>query len=382
MSEHFRLNTSTIKIGVIGVGKLGLCFALLLEKAGYDVIVSDCRESHIENIIKKKITTNEPGVTELLNTSKNITAVHNNKEVIEQADIIYTFVATPSLPSGSYDIGALDNIINDIKTCESSVKGKGFVVGCTTNPGDCEVFRTKLKDHHVDVYYSPTFIAQGSIMADLQYDMILIGGDGKHLDSIKEIHYKIQKNDPNIHVMKTTSAEVVKLAMNCFLTTKITFANTIGQVLSLNGHYNEIDKVLSAIASQFGIGRQFLNFGFGYGGPCLPRDNRSFTAYAKKLGINYDIGIATDKLNNNHLKFLTDWHVKQNRDNLPFAFPYVSYKADTNIIEESQQYKLCINLLNLGYKVFVVNDGVKKDCDSRITWGSPQEDVYWITGLK
>lgn len=367
-----------MKIGIIGVGKLGLCFALLLERAGYDVIVSDSRKSHIENLKQKKITTNEPEVAELLNASKNFTAVHNNKEVVEQADIIYTFVATPSLHTGSYNISALDNIIEDIKTCKSAVKEKGFIVGCTTNPGDCEEFNNKLADYNVEVYYSPTFIAQGTIMRDLQYDMVLVGGNGSHLRDIKEIHHKIQGRKPKIHTMNTTPAEVVKLAMNCFLTTKITFANTVGRVLSKHGHHDEIDKVLGAIASQTGIGSQFLNFGFGYGGPCLPRDNRSFNAYASNFGINYEIGTATDKLNNQHLDFLAEWHVKQNKDHLPFAFHYVTYKADTNIIEESQQYKLCIHLLDLGYKIYVINDSVKSVCDSRIIWQTPDEDVFWI----
>lgn len=367
-----------MKIGIIGVGRCGLSFALLAERAGYDVIVSDCRQYHIENLKNKKIATNEPEVAELLRTSKNFTAVYNNKDVIEQADIIYTFVATPSLSSGSYDVSALNSIIDEIKTCEFSVQ-KCFVIGSTTNPGDCEVFQTRLKDHHVDVYYNPTFIAQGSIIKDLQYENVLIGGDGSHLTIIKEIHHKMQNHKSKIHTMHTTSAEVVKLAINCFLTTKITFANIIGQVLSSNGHHDEIEKVLRAIGSKSGIDSKFLNFGFGYGGPCLPRDNRSFTAYTKKLGIDYDLGIITDHLNANQLKFLTDWYVKQNKQHLPFAFPFVSYKENTDIIEESQQYKLCLSLLDLGYKVYVVDDMVKNFCDGRIIWGYPTEEVCWIT---
>ena len=104
--------------------------------------------------------------------------------------------------------------------------------------------------------------------------------------------------------MSATAAELVKLAVNCFLTTKISYANMVGEVLALSGRSDEIDGVLKAIGSDSRIGKKFLNFGYGYGGPCLPRDNRSFAACAKKLGLDYDLGTTTDKFNNEHARFL------------------------------------------------------------------------------
>ena len=89
-----------MKIGVIGAGRLGICFALLCEQSGYDVVVSDIREDYIQDLKNKKITTNEPEVQELLSKSKNIKATTDNFQVIRECDIIYTLVATPSLPSG------------------------------------------------------------------------------------------------------------------------------------------------------------------------------------------------------------------------------------------------------------------------------------------
>ena len=368
-----------MKIGVIGAGRLGICFALLLEKAGYDVMVSDCREDYVENLNSRIIKTNEPQVADLLGSATNFEAVVDNKVLIKNCDIIYTLVATPSLDDGSYDISSIWKVIEDIQSCEFPLSEKSFVVGCTTNPGDCELFQTQLNPYGMDVYYNPEFIAQGSIIKDLEYaDMVLIGGEGKHLEDLIGIYNSIQVTAPQVHTMSTNAAELVKLAVNCFLTTKITYANMVGEVMALSGRESEIDSVLSAIGADSRVGSKYLKFGFGFGGPCLPRDNRAFAATANKLGLQYNLGSTTDKFNTEHNKFLVDWLIQKNEKDLPFAFDYVSYKKGTDITEESQQYRLCQVLLDLGYKVYVVDDLVKSQCDDRITWGTPEEEVFWI----
>jgi nucleotide sugar dehydrogenase len=377
-----------MKIGVIGAGRLGICFALLAEKAGYEVIVSDCRDDYVIGLNNRIITTNEPEVAELLDNAKNFTAVLDNVEVIKNCDIIYTLVATPSLPDGSYDVSAVWQVVNDIQSCEFPLTGKSFVVGCTTNPGDCEMFQEQLKSYGVNVFYNPEFIAQGSIIRDLQYaDMVLVGGEGEHLNEIKDIYSRIQISEPKVYVMSTTAAELVKLAVNCFLTTKISYANMVGEVMSLAGLESEIGTVLSAIGADTRVGSKYLKYGYGFGGPCLPRDNRSFSAYAKKLGLQYNLGATTDDFNNEHAKFLKNYFIGKNDRHLPFYFQYISYKDGTDILTESQQYRLCLDLLDEGYKIYVLDnqaviDQVKgyleEKYGDRICFGIPCEEVFWI----
>ena len=165
-----------MKIGVIGAGRLGICFALLCEQAGYDVIVSDIREDYVRDLNAREIVTNEPEVQSLLKSAKNFRATTNNKEVIQECDLIYTLVATPSLEDGSYDISSVWNIVENFK--EENITGrKYFVVGCTVNPGDCDNFRKQLPKN-IKVFYNPEFIAQGSIVNDLRNaDMVLLGVD-------------------------------------------------------------------------------------------------------------------------------------------------------------------------------------------------------------
>ena len=346
-----------MKIGVIGAGRLGICFALLCERAGYDVLVSDIREDYVNDLNAKKISTNEPEVEDLLRISKNFRATTNNKEVIEECDLIYTLVATPSLEDGSYDVSAVWDVMEDLKDV---TKKKYFVVGCTTNPGDCDAFQ-KYLPRNVHVMYNPEFIAQGSIISDLkQADMVLLGVDPTLEDhvvkDIKTLYQKIQTTRAIVSVMSPKSAEITKIAVNCFLTTKISYANMLGDVLHKSGCGDETTAVLRAIGTDSRIGGKYLNYGLGYGGPCLPRDNRAFAHFAQKVGLEYNLGYVTDGFNNEHAQTVADYWEEMNKDRKPFYFEYISYKRGTDIITESQQYRLCLDLLDRGFKVYIQND--------------------------
>ena len=346
-----------MKIGVIGAGRLGICFALLCERAGYDVLVSDIREDYVNDLNAKKISTNEPEVEDLLRISKNFRATTNNKEVIEECDLIYTLVATPSLEDGSYDVSAVWDVVEDLKDV---TKKKYFVVGCTTNPGDCDAFQ-KYLPRNVHVMYNPEFIAQGSIISDLkQADMVLLGVDPTLEDhvvkDIKTLYQKIQTTRAIVSVMSPKSAEITKIAVNCFLTTKISYANMLDDVLHKSGCGDETTAVLRAIGTDSRIGGKYLNYGLGYGGPCLPRDNRAFAHFAQKVGLEYNLGYVTDGFNNEHAQTVADYWEEMNKDRKPFYFEYISYKKGTDIITESQQYRLCLDLLDRGFKVYIQND--------------------------
>lgn len=343
-----------MNIGVIGVGRLGICFALLLEKAGHYVIGSDKRADYVNDLLNKKINTSEPSVLQLLSESRNIKFTNDNKQVIENSEIIYVMVATPSLPDGSYSISAVWEVIEDLKKC-SNLTNKILVIGCTTNPGDCQKFQDAVDHLGVKVLYNPEFIAQGSIIKDLQKaDMVLIGGnDQEALNKFSQLYWDIQTTQPKINTMSLTAAELCKIAVNCFLTTKISYANMVGEVLLKAGLNNDVDKVLKAIGEDTRVGPKYLKFGFGYGGPCLPRDNRAFAHYANKVGVEFNLGSVVDNFNKEHNNFLVDFCIRSNHKKLPFYIESITYKPNTDIVEESQQLLLCKSLLEAGYQVYV-----------------------------
>jgi len=372
-----------MKIGLIGAGRLGICLALLIEGAGYDVLVSDIREDYVNSLNNRVITTEEPGVQERLTTAKNFEATTDNYRVINECDFIFTLVATPSLSDGSYNVNAVYDVIRDIQTA-GDVSGKTFIVGCTTNPGDCSRFQDLLTSYGVNVVYNPEFIAQGTIIKDLiNADMVLIGGaNDESFELLEKIYKDIQIKKPKIGRMSSTSAELVKLAVNCYLTTKISYANMVGEVMTMAGLEDEIDTVLTAIGNDSRVGNKYLKYGYGFGGPCLPRDNRSFAAFAKKQGLNYNLGETTDNFNDEHAKFLKKYFLKKNVDSRPYYFEYVSYKKGTDILTESQQYRLCTDLLSEGYTVYIDDvESIIKQLEhltekygDRVQFGKPPED--------
>ena len=376
-----------MKIGIIGTGRLGLCLALLIGKAGYQVLASDNREDYIKDLRQGVVGSAEPDVKDLLWDSDSIEFTTDNERVIRECDLIYTLVATPSKEDGSYDVSNVWNVVKDIKEQMKIISdapglrihengvyyAKAFVVGCTTNPGDCDKFREELPPS-IDVYYNPEFIAQGSIVNDLRHaDTVLIGGEGPHKPYIEEIYQRIQKEykEPSIHFMSAKAAEIVKIAMNCFLTTKISYANMLGQVLYNSGLEDEIDDVLESIGDDSRIGNKYLKFGYGFGGPCFPRDNRAFAKYAEQVGIEHNFGYTTDNFNNEHAKFVKKYFMDSNPEKHPFLFESVAYKEGTDILTESQQYRLVLDLLDEGYEIYVKDDRIKSSCDERIKFGEP-----------
>ena len=375
-----------MKIGLIGAGRLGLCLALLIEDTGYDVLASDIRPDYVKDLNEKKYNGSEPDINHYLEKANNIHFTTDNIRVISECDIIFTLVATPSLEDGSYDVSSVWKVVEDFKTAakETEVFNKSLVIGCTTNPGDCDQIYEELSlnpdTFGVNVFYNPEFIAQGTIIKDLQNaDTVLICGEKyinehKHVTILKKIYKQIQFGynfNPSIHYMSAKAGEIVKIAINTFLTTKISYANTIGQVLALSDLDDEIDSVLEAIGNDSRIGKKYLKFGFGFGGPCFPRDNRAFASYANQVGVEFNIGQTTDDFNDEHAKFLFTYFTKKNKNNLPFVFPSVAYKKGTDIIEESQQYRLCLDLLDAGHKVHVLDNSLKDICDDRILYSKP-----------
>ena len=369
-----------MKIGLIGAGRLGICLALLIEQAGYDVIASDVREAYVDELQNKRIITNEPDVQSYLEKSTRIQFTTDNSRVIKESDIIFTLVQTPSLEDGSYDVSAVWKVVEDFQQIDGMLNGKSLVVGCTTNPGDCEQFQKRLEIGGVGVYYNPEFIAQGSIIKDLRNaDMVLIGGYGHHIPVLEKIYYGIQGEPyPYIHNMSTKAAELTKIAVNCFLTTKVSYANQVGQVMIKDGMESEVDIVLNAIGSDSRIGTKYLGFGFGFGGPCFPRDNRAFAAYAQAVGVNHAIGETTDNFNNEHSNFLRDYYVNKNLEELPFCFKYLTYKAGIDILTESRPYDLALALLEEGYKVYCLDDTVRDQVDDRIIFETPNEKTCMV----
>jgi UDPglucose 6-dehydrogenase len=334
------------KVSVIGVGKLGICFALNLERKGYEVVAFDNNKEYLDLLRSKKFNSDESGVNEMLLETK-IKFTESFSDIL-QNELIFVIVATPTGSDGIYDHSQVESVSEKLQEFGIQSMRKKLVICCTTMPGYCDKLHNTLIDFNYEVSYNPEFIAMGTIVRDQRApDMVLIGESSVEAgESIAQVYQDMCDNTPRICRMKRIEAEITKLALNCFLTTKITYANMVGDVVSRAGGDPKI--VLNAIGADSRIGSKYLNWGFGYGGPCFPRDNRSFGIFAQSIGIDALISIATDEYNNRHLGLYAT-----NFNSDVVVFDYVTYKPQSTMLEESQELKTAVYLAQQGKKVII-----------------------------
>lgn len=344
-------------IGVLGVGRLGICTALILEKAGFHVLCYDINKRIRDGINSRSFESSEPGVSKMVSEAKNILAVDSLEKLIH-LDTFFCVVPTPSLSDGSYNHQYIEEVSDQfLKLClKEPTKPKLFNVCCTTMPGYCDSLQEKFtsKSLPVNVCYNPEFIAQGNILHGFTHpDLLLIGEANEESgDKLVSIYKGFVKTDPKICRMTRKEAEITKISINCFITTKISFANTIGDLCVSQG-VNQT-RVLQAIGADSRIGNKYLNWGHGYGGPCFPRDNRALCLFSGQQGVQNLIGEATDETNQRHLDFLKQQllalHKKTGK---PFLFRDLAFKPGTTILEESQNLKLAESLDMEGFSVYI-----------------------------
>lgn len=343
-----------MKIGILGVGKLGLCFALNLERAGHEVLGIDVSEAYVKQLNDKSFFSYEPQVSTLLQQSTNFKAsTHISDILTDTYGLLFVMVATPSVPGGGYDHHQIERVAGALINFGKRQKPIHLVIGCTVMPGYCDELQKQLQDYNYLVSYNPEFIAQGNIIEDQLYpDQILIGeANGEAGDVLEVVYQSLCKSTPAVCRMSRVSAEIAKLATNCFLTTKISFANSIGDLATKAGA--EPDKILAAIGADQRIGNKYLRYGYGFGGPCFPRDNRALNVYAASHNYDMLIGKATDEVNRQHLQFQLSQLLGNTPPEEVIVFTEVCYKPGTVIIEEAQQLELAIGVAKAGRKVLI-----------------------------
>ena len=141
-------------ITIIGVGKLGLCLALNLERAGYDIVAIDTNKDYIEQLKNKTFNSPETGVNGFLKESNKIEFTTDIEQGIKN-DIIFIVVSTPSTQDWKYDHTNIDNVLNKLISIGKQPQRKELIINCTTFPGYCESISDKLKTYNYYVSYNP-----------------------------------------------------------------------------------------------------------------------------------------------------------------------------------------------------------------------------------
>ena len=338
-------------IGVIGIGRLGLCFCLTLEKSGYNVVGYDIIENYVNDINQKIFFSHEPRVNELLSTSTSFKATSDASECVSHSDILFVTVASFSEPDGRYDVSQVNSVVDTLVKLGKQKNTKHLVVCTNVNPGYSDTVYERLREYNWNVSFNPETIAQGTILKNQsEPDCVYIGSDTDELaQEIASVYKNVCTNTPSIHIMDRLSAELTKVSLNCYLTCKISFANMVGDLATKIGA--NPDKVLHAVGADSRINNKFFRYGFGWGGPCFPRDTRAYMRLAKNNDMPFDMCEASTDINDKHLDFQVEQFLSSGQSE--YFTDSVTYKKGTVILEESQQLRFAHTLAKKGISVTI-----------------------------
>ncbi len=345
-----------MRLSIIGLGKLGAPMAAVFAEKGHTVIGVDISPGYVNALNQGRAPVNEPGLDELIHKNRErLSATSDCAEAVAASDVTFIIVPTPSEADGGFSLRyvlAAGESIGHALRAKSSYHV--VVLSSTVMPGSTagsllpvlERVSGKRCGQDFGLCYNPEFIALGSVIHDmLSPDMVLIGEfDQRSGDILEHLHAGVCESHPTIARMNFVNAELTKLSVNTFVTTKISYANMLAQVCeTLPGA--DVAVVSHALGADSRIGTKYLKGALGYGGPCFPRDNVAFTALARRHGVPAPLAEATDALNRRQVPRLAEMIL----DRLPVGgtagVAGLSYKQDTDVIEESQGLLLAKYLL-------------------------------------
>lgn len=353
-----------MRVSVIGLGKLGCPLAALLASKGHTVVAADLNQELVDQVNAGKAPFQEPMLQEYLGSAgARLTATTSVEDAAAATDVSMIIVPTPSGSDGTFTNRFL---LEAIKAIGHALKHKdGYhlvVITSTVMPGSCDgEIRAALQSHsgrelgpELGLCYSPEFIALGNIIHNMLYpDMVLIGqSDPQAGDILATLSLSLVDNTPSICRMNLINAEITKISINTYVTTKISYANMLSEMCeSLPGA--DVDVVTQAVGSDSRIGGKYLKGALGYGGPCFPRDNKAFSVLARRLGADALIAEATDAINDRQVARLETAVKTALPEGGTIAILGLSYKPDTPVIEESQPVSLARRLLDAGHRVII-----------------------------
>ena len=351
-----------MRISVIGLGKLGAPLAAALASKGHAVVGVDLNPEYVRLLSAGRAPVDEPQLQDLIDAGRaRLRATGSYSEAVRDSDLSIIIVPTPSGADGAFSNQFVIAAVKEIGLALRSKPDYHVVsVTSTVMPGATggeiraalETASGRKVGEDVGLCYNPEFVALGSVVRDLlKPEMVLIGqSDARAGDVLEKLYLEFCEQKAPVARMNLVNAEITKIALNTFVTTKITYANMLSGICErLPG--GDVDVVTATLGLDSRIGRRYLQGAIGYGGPCFPRDNVAFALLAKRVGARADIAEATDQLNRHQIERL----FSAASDRLPAGASIsvlgLSYKPDTGVIDESQGVALVKRLAEAGYKV-------------------------------
>jgi UDPglucose 6-dehydrogenase len=297
-----------MKIAVVGTGYVGLVAGACFAENGNEVICVDKDPAKVRMLTRGKIPIYEPGLEEVVRRNraeKRLTFTTALAKGVQQSQIIFIAVGTPTGEDGSADLQHVLSVARDIAR---AMNGYKVVVNKSTVPVGTA---TKVRDvirrettHPFSVVSNPEFLKQGAAIDDfMKPDRVVVGAeDPRSAELMKELYSPFTRTGAPIMMMDCASAELCKYAANAMLATRISFMNEVSNVCEAVGA--NVDQVRHAVASDRRIGPSFLFPGVGYGGSCFPKDVKAMVRFAADKDYEFQILNAVEAVNESQKKRL------------------------------------------------------------------------------
>ena len=282
------------RIGIFGAGYVGLVTGACFAELGHDVVVRDVVPERIEALRGGEVPIYEPGLADVLRRNRErLTFTLDAVEAVSGAEFLFIAVGTPPTPSGDADLSAVWTVIDELPTDVEAI----VVMKSTVPVGTGDRVREALDARGLDAvgYVSnPEFLAEGTAVHDfMNPDRVVVGAFAdEDADAVGRLHAPL--NAP-IVVMDVPSAEMVKLAANAFLATRISFINEIANVCERVGA--DVEDVARGVGLDHRLGPHFLRAGIGFGGSCFPKDVSFLKLLAGNSGYHFQLVNAVMEVN-------------------------------------------------------------------------------------
>ena len=340
----FRRRVRPKQVCVVGCGKLGLPLVTVLADAGHKVVGFDRNKNLIEELSRGSIPWFEKSLQDLLTKNqKRIRFISDLANGTKDTDFFLVIVPSPSDEMGFFESKYVEEAIDSIVNLSDEVSHKitHIVIVSTLMPGSTDEIWNRVMERYPNsgsrfkVIYSPEFIALGSVVNDMKNpDLVLIGSrDTQASDAYQNLVSSYIETRPTYARLLPKEAEIAKISVNSFVTTKISFANFISELCESSGGASA-SRVLASIGADSRIGRSYLKPGAPFGGPCFPRDNVALSKFSSSIGVAASIADSTHAVNGRQVARIARFIERFGRHKRVLIVG-VAYKPGTAVADES-----------------------------------------------
>lgn len=350
------------KYSIVGLGKLGASMAAAIASRGFQVTGVDINQRAVELVNAGRAPVQETGLEELIASNRaRLSATTSHEEAILNSDLTFVIVPTPSDERGAFSLQYAAWAFREIGRALARKKSyHNVVLTSTVLPGSTrhgllpilERESGKKCGRDFGLCYSPEFIALGSVIRDfLNPDFTLVGEfDERAGRQLEACYAEIMPGKPPCQRMSLENAELAKIAINAYITTKITYANMLADICErIPG--GDVDVISDTLGLDKRIGRKYLTGALGYGGPCFPRDNVALGYMARALGTQAELAETTDSANRSLAEKVAERLRPLVEHGTTVAVLGLAYKPFSHIVEESQGIYLAQALSKAGARV-------------------------------